>query len=65
MKNRYDKANSNIDQIINDFLANRAIKFIEFKVIVYFHRLACFDMVNYNAVFDRINIHNNLTVREA
>lgn len=28
LEENYDKANSNLDQIINDFLANRAIKFI-------------------------------------
>ncbi|MBP3938341.1 MAG: hypothetical protein IK955_02945 [Clostridia bacterium] len=28
LEENYDKANSNIDQIINDFLANRAIKFL-------------------------------------
>ncbi|MBR3836026.1 MAG: hypothetical protein IKJ69_04465 [Clostridia bacterium] len=28
LEENYDKANSNIDQIINDFLANRCIKFI-------------------------------------
>ncbi|MBO5420538.1 MAG: hypothetical protein J6A67_01175 [Clostridia bacterium] len=28
LEENYDKANSNLDQIINDFLANRAIKFL-------------------------------------